>query len=65
MTKLTINKLKSTETIWLPPIPEHWVLVKVRHLFKESTKKGFSNETLLAASQEHGLVNNIIKKVQQ
>ena len=49
MTKLTFNKVKSTEAIWLPQIPEHWELVKVRHLFKESTLKGFPNETLLVA----------------
>ena len=57
MTKLTFNKVKSTEAIWLPQIPEHWELVKVRHLFKESTLKGFPNETLLVASQEHGVVS--------
>lgn len=57
MTKLTFNKLKSTEAVWLPQVPEHWELIKVRHLFKESTKKGFPNETLLVASQEHGVVS--------
>jgi type I restriction enzyme S subunit len=57
MAKLTFNKLKRTEAIWLPQIPIHWELVKVRHLFKESTKKGFPNETLLVASQEHGVVS--------
>lgn len=57
MAKLTFNKLKTTEAIWLPKVPEHWELVKVRHLFKESTKKGFPNETLLVASQEHGVVS--------
>jgi type I restriction enzyme S subunit len=57
MAKLTLNKLKSTKAIWLPQVPEHWELVKVRHLFKESTKKGFPNETLLVASQEHGVVS--------
>lgn len=51
------KKLKSTESIWLPQVPEHWELVKVRHLFKESTQKGFPNETLLVASQEHGVVS--------
>lgn len=57
MAKLTFNKLKSTEAIWIPRVPEHWELVKVRHLFKESTRKGFPNETLLVASQEHGVVS--------
>ena len=54
---MIFNKLKNTDAIWLPKIPEHWELVKVRHLFKESTKKGFPNETLLVASQEHGVVS--------
>ncbi len=57
MAKLTFNKLKTTEAIWLPQVPEHWELLKVRHLFKESTKKGFPNETLLVASQQHGVVS--------
>ncbi len=51
------NELKDTEAIWIPRIPKHWELIKVRHLFKESTIKGFSDEPLLVASQEHGVVN--------
>lgn len=57
MVKLSFNKLKKAESVWLPEVPEHWELVKARHLFKESTKKGFPNETLLVASQEHGVVS--------
>jgi type I restriction enzyme S subunit len=57
---MNLNKLKNTNIIWLPQIPEHWKLVKVRHLFSESTKKGFPNETLLVASQEHGVVSKDI-----
>jgi len=51
------NNLKATNAIWLPKVPVHWEMVKVRHLFKESTQKGFPNETLLVASQEHGVVS--------
>lgn len=57
MATLNFNKLKKTDVIWLPQIPEHWKLVKVRHLFKESTRKGFPHETLLVASQKHGVVS--------
>lgn len=57
MSKLHFNLLKKTETIWLPDIPKHWELIKVRHLFKESSKKGFPDECLLVASQEHGVVS--------
>jgi type I restriction enzyme S subunit len=57
MATLSFNKLKNTDAIWLPNVPEHWELVKVRHLFKESTKKGFPNETLLVASQKDGVVS--------
>ena len=57
MATLSFNKLRKTDAIWLPQIPEHWELVKVRHLFKESTKKGFPNEKLLVASQKHGVVS--------
>lgn len=51
------NELKDTDAIWIPKIPKHWELIKVRHLFKESTIKGFPDEPLLVASQEHGVVN--------
>ncbi len=51
------NELINTEVIWIPKIPKHWELIKVRHLFKESTIKGFPNEPQLVASQEHGVVN--------
>ena len=60
MTSLNFNQLKETDAIWLPQIPKHWEFIKVRHLFKESTKKGFPNETLLVASQEHGVVSKDI-----
>lgn len=51
------NELKNTGVIWIPKIPKHWDLIKVRHLFKESTTKGFPDEPLLVASQEYGVVN--------
>ena len=57
MATLSFNTLKKTDVTWLPLIPEHWELIKVRHLFKESTKKGFPNEPLLVASQKHGVVS--------
>ncbi|MHC1736616.1 MAG: restriction endonuclease subunit S [Ignavibacteriaceae bacterium] len=57
MSRFIASRLINTDAIWLPQIPEHWELIKVRHLFKESTKKGFPNETLLVASQEHGVVS--------
>lgn len=60
MTNLNFNQLNETDAIWLPQIPKHWEFIKVRHLFKESTKKGFPNETLLVASQEHGVVSKDI-----
>lgn len=57
MTKMKHNRLKDTQAIWIPKIPEYWDLIKVRHLFKETTIKGFPDEPLLVASQEHGVVN--------
>lgn len=51
------NELVDTNAIWIPKIPNHWELIKVRHLFKESTTKGFPDEPLLVASQKHGVVN--------
>lgn len=60
MAKLALNELQSTRAIWIPQIPKHWEFIKVRHLFNESTQKGFPNETLLVASQEHGVVSKDI-----
>lgn len=57
MSKLKPNELKNTDIPWLPKIPKHWNTIKVRHLFNETTIKGFPNEVLLVASQEHGVVS--------
>lgn len=57
MSKLKPNELKNTDILWIPKIPKHWDTIRVRHLFNETTIKGFPNEVLLVASQEHGVVS--------
>jgi hypothetical protein len=37
MANLHFNKLRKTDAIWLPQLPEHWELVKVRHLFNNTS----------------------------
>ncbi len=51
------TKLIKTNVLWMPELPNHWGMVKVRHLFSERNEKGFPDETLLVASQEHGVVS--------
>ena len=37
-------------------IPAHWNMWKVKHLFAERIEKGFPEEQLLVASQNHGVI---------
>lgn len=48
--------VRETSINWLGSIPTEWRLVKMKHLFKEKTVKGFPNEQLLVASQKYGVV---------
>jgi type I restriction enzyme S subunit len=47
---------RKTSINWLGSIPSDWHLIKMKHLFKEKTIKGFPSEQLLVASQKHGVV---------
>ena len=47
---------KSTNLPWLPQIPEHWDVVKIKYAFKERVEKGYPEEPLLAATQNHGVI---------
>jgi type I restriction enzyme S subunit len=50
------GNFRETSINWLGPIPTDWRLLKMKHVFKEKTIKGFPNEQLLVASQKHGVV---------
>jgi type I restriction enzyme S subunit len=41
---------------WLERIPSHWGQRKVKYLFDERVEKGYPDETLLAATQNKGVV---------
>ena len=47
---------KSTNLPWLPKIPEHWETLKIKYAFKERVEKGYPEEPLLAATQNHGVI---------
>jgi Restriction endonuclease S subunits len=47
---------KSTSIPWLPEMPEHWDVLKVKHIFQERSEKGYPDEPLLAATQTKGVV---------
>jgi len=50
------EKYKSSNIEWIGDIPEHWGNIKLKHIFKERTQKGYPNEPLLAATQTKGVV---------
>ncbi|NLR63026.1 hypothetical protein HGH92_01790 [Chitinophaga varians] len=52
----TYSTYNPTSIPWLPEMPEHWEVRKVKHLFKERSEKGFPDEPLLAATQTKGVV---------
>lgn len=49
-------KYKQTGLHWLRDVPEHWDLVRTKHLFSERVQKGYPDEPLLAATQSKGVV---------
>lgn len=47
---------KPTGLAWLPEVPREWNCRKFKYLFSERSEKGFPNEPLLAATQNHGVI---------
>lgn len=45
-----------TDVAWLPQIPAHWQMRKIKYSFDERSEKGYPNEPLLVASQSMGVV---------
>lgn len=50
------EKYKPTDQIWLPNIPIHWKVEKIKHLFSERIEKGYPQEPLLVSFQNMGVV---------
>lgn len=46
----------NTDVAWLPQIPAHWQMRKIKYSFDERSEKGYPDETLLVASQNMGVV---------
>lgn len=49
-------KMKATNIPWLPEIPEHWELRKMKYLFRERSEKNHPAEPMLSATQTHGVI---------
>ena len=47
---------KDSDLPWLGQVPAHWVLRRMKFLFRERKQKGFPDEPLLAATQTKGVV---------
>ncbi len=53
----TYPKYKSTGFAWLTEIPEHWNLIRAKHIFKViDDKTANGNEELLSVSEHHGVI---------
>ena len=50
------SEYKDSGVKWLGGIPSHWELRKMKYTFDERSQKGFPNEPLLAATQNHGVI---------
>jgi len=48
--------VRSLDELWLTEIPEHWDNQRIKYIFSERVEKGYSNEPLLVASQNMGVV---------
>lgn len=49
-------KFKATNIPWLPEIPEHWEMRKMKYIFKERSEKNHPNEEPLCATQSKGVI---------
>jgi len=49
-------KTKTTNIPWLPEIPEHWEMIKMKYLFDERSEKNHPNEPMLSATQTEGVI---------
>ena len=50
------DSYKDSGQQWIGEIPSHWRLRKMKFSFTERTSKGFPNESLLSATQSHGVI---------
>lgn len=50
------SEYKDSGVKWLGEIPSNWELRKMKYTFDERSQKGFPNEPLLAATQNHGVI---------
>lgn len=50
------EEYKETGLPWIGRVPAHWLLRRMKALFKERVEKGFPTEPLLAATQSKGVV---------
>ena len=50
------SEYKDSGVEWLGEIPRHWVLRKMKFSFEERSQKGFPTLSLLAATQNHGVI---------
>lgn len=49
-------KMKATNIPWLPEVPEHWEMRKMKYLFDERSEKNHPNEPMLSATQTEGVI---------
>ena len=47
---------KSNSSLWLGDLPAHWSLARTKTLLTERSQKGYPDESLLAATQSHGVI---------
>lgn len=50
------SEYKDSGVKWLGEIPRHWKLRKMKYTFSERSQKGYPDEPLLAATQNHGVI---------
>lgn len=50
------EKYKDSGQFWLVEVPAHWNFLKMKYVFSERSQKGFPNEPLLSATQNHGVI---------
>ena len=54
--------MKESGIAWMPEVPEHWEIRKLKYTFSERTEKNHPDEPILCATQSHGVIPQSLYK---
>lgn len=52
-------RMKDSGLEWLPRVPEHWTIRKIKHLFHQTKRLGFPELTVLSVYRDYGVIEKV------